>query len=66
MDTWYSAEIEGELLIIGVIAIIGAFLYYKLDMWMRLHERTNELLEKLVGEKDAGASETGSNDKNEG
>jgi dolichol kinase len=43
---------EGELLLIGVIAIIGAFIYYKLDLWMQLHEKTNKLIEKLIDEKE--------------
>jgi len=66
MDTWYSAEIEGELLLIGIVSIIGAFIYYKLDMWMGVHERTNELLEKLLEKDGAEASEKGDEDKNEG
>jgi len=65
MDAWYSAEIEGELLIIGVIAIVAAFVYHKLDKWMQLHEKTNELLENLLEEKGSGTA-NGSDDKNEG
>jgi hypothetical protein len=52
MNGWYSVEMEGELLLIGLIAIIGAFVYHKLDKMMQLQERTNSLLERLVTAKD--------------
>ena len=50
MDYMYAAEMEGELLLIGLIAIIGAFLYHKLDKMMQLQEKSNELLEKIVNQ----------------
>jgi len=55
---FYAAEIEGEILLIGMVAILGAFFYYKLDLMMQLMAKNNELLEKLVGQ------ETGSKDDN--
>ncbi len=47
MNYMYAAEMEGELLLIGIIAIIGAFIYHKLDKMMQLQGKGNELLEKL-------------------
>ena len=63
MDLWYSAEMEGELLLIGIVAIVAAFIYYKLDKMMQLQERTNELLEKIVDGKSGGEEEAKGEDK---
>jgi hypothetical protein len=49
---FYAAEIEGEILLIGMVAILGAFFYYKLDLMMQLMAKNNELLEKLIEKKD--------------
>ena len=51
MEFLYPAEMEGELLLIGIIAILGAFIYHKLDKMMQLQNKTNKLLEKLAGEE---------------
>jgi len=54
MLAFQLSEADGELLIIGLVAIIAAMIYHKLDQMMKLQERTNELLEKRSGEKPAG------------
>jgi preprotein translocase subunit YajC len=54
MLAFQLSEADGEMLIIGLVAIIAAMTYHKLDQMMKLQERTNELLAKLApGEKPA-------------
>ena len=63
MDLWYSAEMEGELLLIGIIAIVAAFIYHKLDKMMQLQERSNELLERIADGKSGGEEKAKGEDK---
>ena len=42
------SETDAELLVIGLIAMIAAMTYYKLDQIAKAQEHTNELLEKIA------------------
>jgi len=55
MVAFQLSEADGEMLLIGLLAMIAAMIFYKLDQMMQVQSRTNDLLAKLVpGDKPSG------------
>ena len=48
MVAFFLSSADGEMLVVGLLAMLGAMIFYKLDQMMKLQEKTNELLAKSV------------------
>lgn len=42
------SETDAEMLIIGLLAMVAAMIFYKLDLMTKALDRTNELLAKIA------------------
>ncbi len=52
MNFSHLQDVEGELMLVGLIAFCVVFLYYKLDHIFNEIKKVNENIEKLIKEKE--------------
>jgi len=52
MNFSHLQDVEGELMIVGLLAFCAVFLYYKLDHIFEELKKTNQNIEKLIKEKE--------------